>query len=69
MTKLAEHGMPQDLVGGLTDSPELAGGFCVFLSAPAKYAETDSEVRRGSVGSQHPHGFTSPTGTSLVYGM
>lgn len=41
MTKLAEYGMPQHLHGVLTDTAELAGGFCVFLSAPAKYAETD----------------------------
>ncbi|KAI0728254.1 putative oxidoreductase [Fomitopsis betulina] len=41
LTKLAAHGMPEHLHGVLTDTAELAAGFCVFLSAPAKYAETD----------------------------
>ena len=41
MTKLAEYGMPQHLLSVLTDTPELAAGFCVWLSAPAKYADTD----------------------------
>ena len=41
MTKLAEYGMPQHLLAFLNDTPELAAGFCVFLSAPAKYADTD----------------------------
>lgn len=41
MTKLAAYGMPQELLGVLNDTPELAAGFCVFLSAPAKYADTD----------------------------
>ena len=41
LTRLAAYGMPQDLLGVLHDTPELAAGFCVWLSAPAKYADAD----------------------------
>ncbi|KZT70840.1 putative oxidoreductase [Daedalea quercina L-15889] len=42
LTKLAKHGMPPETHHTLlVDTPELAGGFSVFLSAPEKYADTD----------------------------
>ena len=30
----------------MIDKPELAGGFCVYLSAPSKYADTDAFLGR-----------------------
>ncbi|KAH9915673.1 NAD-P-binding protein [Fomitopsis serialis] len=42
LTKLAEYGMPPETHNTLLiDKPELAGGFCVFLTAPGKYVDTD----------------------------
>ncbi|KZT65950.1 hypothetical protein DAEQUDRAFT_730869 [Daedalea quercina L-15889] len=41
MTKLAQYGLPPEIHSLLIDTPELAGGFCVFLSAPGKHADAD----------------------------
>lgn len=41
VTKTALHGLPEHMLGVLTDTAELPAGFCVWLSAPAKYADTD----------------------------
>jgi len=42
LTKLAEYGMPPETHHTLLiDTPELAGGFCVFLTAPVKHVDTD----------------------------
>ena len=41
MTKTALYGLPEHMLGVLTDTAELPAGFCVWLSAPAKYADTD----------------------------
>ncbi|KZT65951.1 NAD(P)-binding protein [Daedalea quercina L-15889] len=42
LTKLALEGMPPETFNTIMiDKPELAGGFCVFLSAPGKYQDTD----------------------------
>ncbi|TFY61775.1 hypothetical protein EVJ58_g4300 [Rhodofomes roseus] len=60
LTKLAEYGMPPELVRtALIDKPELAGGFCVFLTAPGRYADTD--VFRGKYVKHPPcEGLTRP---------
>ncbi|KAI0728253.1 putative oxidoreductase [Fomitopsis betulina] len=46
LTKLAAHGMPEYLHSVLNDTPELAAGFCVYLSSPSRYADTEPFLGR-----------------------
>lgn len=47
MTRLGLDGMPPETFDTIMiDKPELAGGFCVYLSAPSKYADTAAFLGR-----------------------
>ena len=47
LTQLALNGMPPETFDTIMiDKPELAGGFCVYLSAPSRYGDTEAFLGR-----------------------
>ena len=47
LTQLALDGMPPETFDTIMiDKPELAGGFCVYLSAPSRYGDTEAFLGR-----------------------